>query len=184
MPDALWATFGDAASLAGAVRALRERGHVGVEAYSPFAVAEVSAAQPLLAHVGPMWLRGMPLPWVALGAGVLGGAAGYAIQWFANAWAYPQNAGGRPANAIPAFVFNTFESIVLVGCVGVFLALLLLLGLPRLFEPRETIDGFTDATDDRFGLLITESEPWLAPEATEQLLRDMGAADVRRVQIP
>ena len=192
MPEAIWASFDGPDAMAHALGALRERGHTQVEAFSPFAASEAAQALPVEVPVpipgAPRWLwprlRGMPLPWVALVAGALGGAAGYAIQWFTNAWAYPQNAGGRPANAIPAFVFNTFESIVFVGSCAVFLALLLVLRLPRLWDPRESIEGFTRTSDDRFGILVADAEPWLVPEETERLLRDLGAADVRRLGAP
>lgn len=184
MAEAIWAAFEDDASMAAAVHALRDRGHVAVEAYSPFAVADAASAIPVsLPLLGPLRLRTMPLPWVALAAGVLGGAAGYIIQWLTNAVLYAQDAGGRPANAVPAFVFNTFESLVLVGACAVFFALLIVLRLPRLWEPRETIDGFTSSSDDRFCVLVADREPWLVPDATERLLRDLGAAEVRRVEV-
>ncbi len=190
MREAVWASFESADALAAALRALRERGYGRVEAFSPFAVAEAAATLPPRLHLGRIPLLGSltvpagTLPWVALIAGVLGGAAGYLIQWFANAWAYPQNAGGRPANAVPAFVFNTFESLVLVGSGAVVLALLVLLRLPRLWNPLEAIDGFTRATDDGFGLVVGDGEPGLVSDETERLLRELGASDVRRVTVP
>lgn len=184
MADAIWASFDSPAAAARALRALRERGHTAVEAFSPFADSEIAAALPAEERFGPMRFRWSFLPWVALVAGALGGAAGYLVQWFANAWAYPQNAGGRPANAVPAFVFNTFESIVLVGSCTVFLALLLVLRFPRLWNPLEAIDGFTRTSDDRFAVVVSDPEPWLVPEETERLLRDLGAADVGRIEGP
>lgn len=182
MTEAIWAAFDDADGMVRALHALREGGHAAVEAFSPFAVAEASDALAVDAHIGPVRLGARPLPWVALVAGVLGGLAGYFIQWYANAWAYPQNAGGRPANAIPAFVFTTFESIVLVGSCAVFAALLVILGLPRLWDPPETVEDFRRSSDDRFCILVHDREPWLVPEATERLLRELGASDVRRLE--
>ncbi len=184
MPEALWATFDTADRMARAVTELRERGQVAVESFSPFAVSAALDAIPGGPVIGPLRLPRRALPWVALVAGVLGGTAGYLIQWFANVWAYPQNAGGRPANAVPAFVFNAFESIVLVGSCAVVLALLVVLRLPRLWNPLETIDGFTRTSDDRFGVLVQDFAPGPAPDATARLLRQLGADEVRSVSLP
>ncbi len=184
MAEVIWASFESPERMTEALEALRARGHTAVEAFSPFAVGETVAALPEREAIGPLRYSWHILPWVALVAGVLGGTAGYLIQWFANSWAYPQNAGGRPANAIPAFVFNTFESIVLVGSCAVFLALLLVLRLPRLWHPFEAVEGFLRVSDDRFGIMVEDPRPWLVPEATEGLLRELGATDVRRLELP
>ncbi len=184
MAEVIWASFDGPERMTEALRALRQRGHTAVEAFSPFAVSETVTALPEREAIGPLRYPWLILPWVALVAGVLGGTAGYLIQWFANSWAYPQNAGGRPADAIPAFVFNTFESIVLAGSCAVFLALLVVLRLPRLWHPLEAVEGFLRTTDDRFGILVADPPPWLVPEATEGLLRELGATDVQRVELP
>lgn len=190
VPEAVWASFDAPDAMARALGALRERGHTAVEAFSPFAVSEAAATLPetipfaRLPLLGAVGLPPKVLPWVALVAGVLGGGAGYLVQWFANAWAYPQNAGGRPANAIPAFVFNTFESIVLIGSGAVFLALLLVLRLPKLWNPLEAIEGahgFTRTSDDAFAIVVRDAELWLAPADTAELLRGLGATEVRQV---
>ncbi len=179
MAEALWATFDTPDRLAEATRALRDR-QVRFDVFAPYAVNELATELPQRETFGPMRVHWMVLPWVALVAGGLGGLAGYLIQWFANAWAYPQNAGGRPADAVPAFVFNTFESIVLIGSCAVFLALLAVLGLPRLWNPLETIDDYARVTDDRFGVLV-EGPPL---GEVERLLRGLGAAEIRRVEVP
>ncbi len=179
MAEALWAAFDTPDGLAEATRALRDR-RVPFDVFAPYAVNEVVRELPEREHFGPMRTGWQVLPWVALVAGLLGGLAGYLIQWFANSWAYPQNAGGRPANAVPAFVFNTFESIVLIGSGAVFLALLVVLKLPRLWNPLEAIDGYDRVTDDRFGVLV-EGPPL---SDVERLLRGLGAAEIRRVEVP
>ncbi len=183
MPEAIWAEFAQADDMNRALHALRERGHTAVKAFSPFPIPATVSALEYAEVFGPVRLKSLLLPWVALVAGLVGGTFGYFWQWFTNAWAYPQNAGGRPANAIPAFVFNTFESLVLAGSCAVFLALLLILRLPRLSDPLETIDGFTRTTDDSFGILVADQPPFLAPEAAETLLRSAGATTVRRVEL-
>ena len=183
MAEAIWAEFERADDMTAALHDLHDRGHTALEAFSPFTVTEAFSTLEYEEAFGPIRVRPTLLPWVALVFGVLGGSIGYFWQWFTNAFAYPQNAGGRPANAVPAFMFNTFETLVLVGSCATFFALLFFLRFPRLYDPRETIDGFRRTTDDRFGLLVRDPPPWLVPEETERVLREHGAADVRRVAL-
>src|SRR5699024_8098307 len=89
--------FRSADELKDAVRVLADKGYTRIEADSPV---------PIDAGIRRTY------SWLPVGvfiAGLLGGIASYAIQWYANAYAYPLDIGGRPTHAVPAFIIPTFE---------------------------------------------------------------------------
>jgi len=135
--------FEFAEDAAAAVRALASRGYLDVATYTPFPLTGEQAHAP----------RGsLPLGLLAFGGGVTAMAAAYLVQWWANAWSYPLNAGGRPAHAAPAFVPATFETICLAATIAVFAGFLLIERLPRLWQAEFDVEGFERATVDRFWL--------------------------------
>src|SRR5919205_4097293 len=81
-------------------RALIALGYRRVETHGPFPLADDDAYAPRGSFV---------LALLAFGAGVVGLAAAYGIQWYSNAVSYPLNIGGRPPPAAPAFVPATVE---------------------------------------------------------------------------
>src|ERR1043166_4130157 len=89
-----------------AARKAREAGYTRMDAYSPFAVEELSEA------VGFHHTR---LPLVVLIGGILGCVGGVAMQYWVAAVAYPLNVGGRPLFSWPSFVPITFECTVLAA---------------------------------------------------------------------
>ena len=126
-----------------AIRVLTSLGYLDVDTYTPFPVTSEEGHAP----------RGsLPLGLLAFGGGVAAMVAAYLVQWWANAWSYPVNAGGRPAHAAPAFVPATFETICLAATIAVFAGFLVLERLPRLWQAAFDIDGFERATVDRFWL--------------------------------
>jgi hypothetical protein len=114
---------------------------------------------------------------IALAGGVAGGIAAYAVQWATDAWAYPLNAGGRPAHAVPAFVPITFETVVLCAGVAAFVGWMWQLGLPRLWRPEFEVKGFVRATRDRFWLGVQGGDA----AATAAVLKEAGAEQVCEV---
>src|SRR4051794_10038486 len=100
----LMAEFASADELVDAARRAREAGYARVEAYSPFPIEGIAEA------VG---LQGSRVPLATLIGGVLGGAGGFFLQWYAAGVDYPINVGGRPTNSCPAFIPVTFEMTVL-----------------------------------------------------------------------
>src|ERR671939_629358 len=110
MKRGLIAEFGSATELVNAVSLLKQKGYRELETYSPFPVPGVD--------------QRLQLPAFVFGGGLLGALLGYGIQWYANVWHYPQNIGGRPVHAIPAFIPVTFESAVLGAGLTAFFGLL------------------------------------------------------------
>lgn len=175
MHDLTWtegayaAEFASADELSSAVRTLYDRGYSRIETYSPIPVAHARRG------------RATRLPLAVFIAGVLGGLASYAIQWFANAYANPLDIGGRPAHAIPAFLIPTFEGTVLCAAAAAFLGFFWLARLPKYWHPIFEIDGFDRATDDRYWLAIDASDERASPELTTRELRRLSPLRVLRL---
>ena len=172
MHDLTWtqgayaAEFASADELSSAVRALYASGYSRIETYSPIPVANATRE------------RATRLPLAVFIAGVLGGLASYAIQWFANAYAYPLDIGGRPAHAIPAFLIPTFEGTVLCAAAAAFFGFFWITRLPTYWHPLFEMDGFDRASDDRYWLAIDASDKRSAPELT---IRELGKLSPLRV---
>ena len=163
------AEFGSARELTEAVRSFSERGYTRLETYSPVPV-----------HTG-IPRRRSRLPVAVFIAGAIGGVLSYLIQWYANAYAYPLDIGGRPAHAIPAFLIPTFEGTVLAASLAAFIGFFVIARLPQPWHPVFEIEGFERATIDRYWLAVDAADPKCAPDRT---IRELNAlSPLRLVQL-
>jgi hypothetical protein len=145
-PSRLYAEFADASLALAAARELHARGMTVRELHAPYAVP---GADEVLDLPRP---RAIPRA-VAIGA-ALGAATAYAIQWFASTGRHALNVGGRPLDAVPAFVPVTFEIGVLFGALAAFGALVAAARLGRLWQPIFEVPGFERASIDRAWLVM------------------------------
>ena len=145
LDGALFAEFDDPDATMEALIQLRERGYAKLESYSAFPL------DPEPPRRGGVWL---PLAILTAAAAVVGGIAGYLVQWYTNAASYPLDIGGRPAHAAPAFVYPTLEAIILVAGLTIFVGVVAALRLPRLWRPELQIDQFERVSDDRFWVSV------------------------------
>jgi hypothetical protein len=153
------AEFSSAHELTDAVRVFSNKGYTLLETYSPVPIAS-----------------GLPrrysrLPVVVFLAGLFGGLASYTIQWYANAYAYPLDIGGRPAHAVPAFIIPTFEGTILCAALAAFIGFFVVTRLPQPWHPVFEIDGFERATVDRYWLAVDASDRRGGPDLTVRELR-------------
>jgi hypothetical protein len=137
------AEFGSADELTNALRAFSDNGYTRLETYSPVPITAPA-----------MHRRRSRLPVAVFIAGLLGGIASYAIQWYANAYAYPLDIGGRPAHAVPAFLIPTFEGTVLCAALAAFFGFFVITRLPQPWHPVFELEGFERATVDRYWLAV------------------------------
>lgn len=170
------AEFATGDALRAAVERLCALGYRDVEAYSPYPVPGV--AERLRRGRGN-------IPLLTLLGGLAGGAASYAIQWYANVWSYPLNIGGRPVHPVPAFIPPTFEGTVLCAALAAFLSLIVGLRLPRLWYPEHAVPGFERATVDSFWVRVGGGDRRAAnAELTRRELEALGAVRVVEVAGP
>jgi hypothetical protein len=164
------AEFPSASELAAAVRSFESKGYTRLETYTPV---------PLEHGVRRARTR---LPIAVFVVGLLGGIASYAIQWYANAHAYVQHIGGRPAHAVPAFLIPTFEGVVLSASLAAFFGFFFVSRLPKPWHPVFEIPGFERATVDRYWLAVDATDRRSAPGMTIDELRELSPLRVMRLE--
>lgn len=176
MRDAAWpegayaAEFSSAEELTAAIRTLTEKGYTRMETYSPVPVRH-ALRQPRTIFPAIVFLGGL-----------LGGIASYLIQWYANAYAYPLDIGGRPAHAIPAFLIPTFEGTVLCAALTAFFGFFAMTRLPTLWHPIFELDGFDRASVDQYWVAIDAADHRSGPDVTVHELRALSPRRVVRLE--
>ena len=168
----LLAEFREPTELLRAVRATREAGFRRVDAFTPFPIEEVGEA---------LGLHENRLPFLVLIGGILGGLAGYGMQYWTAVVDYPLNVGGRPFNSWPAFLPITFECIVLGAALACVLGLLALNGLPMPYHPLFNVPRFALSTRDRFFLCIGAGDPLFDRQKTRRFLETLAPRGVEEV---
>jgi hypothetical protein len=169
----LMAEFASAEKLVDAARRAREAGYERVEAYSPFPVEGVAEA------VG---FRGSRVALATLIGGVLGGAGGFFLQWYAAVIDYPINVGGRPTNSWPAFIPVTFEMTVLFAALTAVIFMFAANGLPRLRHPVFNVREFELSTRNRFFLCLRVDDPAFEVEGARHFLERLEPMKV--IEVP
>jgi hypothetical protein len=155
-----------------AARRTYEAGYRKIDAYSPFPIEELAEA------IG-FHRNGVAI--VTLVGGILGGSAGYLLQWWINTINYPVNVGGRPLNSWPAFIVVTFEMTILFAGLSAVLGMLALNGLPMPYHPVFNVSRFAFATKDRFFLIIFSSDPKYSSSETRQFLETLRPYSISEV---
>jgi hypothetical protein len=166
------AEFDNPASLVTAAREARARGYRKLDAYSPFPIEALTEA---------LHLPKSKLPLIVLIGGILGGIAGYMMQYYVTVIYYPINVGGRPLHSWPMYIVITFELTVLFAAVSAVFGLLAVCGLPMPYHPTFNVPRFALASRNRFFLCIEAADPLFDRTETESFLESMDAREVSEV---
>jgi hypothetical protein len=167
------AEFATTTDLYHACERVRDAGFTRWDAHTPFPVHGLDKA---------MGLKRSPLPWIVLVAGLTGAAAGFGLQWWVHASAYPLVISGKPYFAWPAMIPITFELGVLFAAFGAVFGMLGLNKLPMHNHPLFQSKVFERVTDDTFFISIESRDPQFDPSATRKLLESLGARSVELVE--
>jgi hypothetical protein len=169
----LMAEFDTPAALVDAADRARREGFRDMDAYSSFPIEELADA---------LDLKPTRLPMIVLLGGILGGAGGYALQYWSQAIAYPMNVGDRPFHSWPHFIPVTFETTVLGASLAAFVGMWALNKLPMPYHPVFNVPAFARASQDRFFLCIESTDPRFDRHATRKFLESLNPIGVSDVE--
>jgi hypothetical protein len=150
-----------------------EEGYRRIDAYSPYPLEALSEA---------IGVHSTKMPLIVLIGGIIGGLAGYLLQYYVHVIDYPLNVGGKPLHSWPAFIPITFECTILGAALGAVFGMLALNGLPEPYHPVFNTPNFALASRDRFFLLIEAIDPKFDREATRRFMEGLGAREVTDVE--
>ncbi|RKZ11970.1 DUF3341 domain-containing protein [bacterium] len=150
----------------GATRTAREMGYKIVDVYAPYAVHGLEHA---------MGLGRTRLPLITLMLGLLGAGLKVWIEYWSTAIDWPVNVGGKPWDSLPAFFPVTFEVMVLFAGVGTVVAFVI---GQRLLPGRKTKLPVEGVTDDRFALVLEETDAGFDKVAAEEMFARFNVVEV------
>lgn len=159
------AVFATPRELIEAVNTLQASGAEILNIYSPIPLSELEESIPR---------RPSPVRWFTLFGCIAGGVFGLFLQYY-SVFQFPLPVGGKPVNALSAFIVIVFELTILFGALAALLGLLLTARLPRLAkEPYHT-----GCSRSEFALVIGHAPS--EGEAVDSKLRALGAKQVKRL---
>ena len=168
------AEFETPGDLVHAARKVYEAGYRRINGYSPYPIEELSEA---------IGFTHTSLPLIVFIGGVLGGIAGFGMQYWMEVVNYPLNVGGKPFNSWPAFIPITFECTVLAAAFSAVLGMLILNKLPQPYHPVFNVPSFAMATRDRFFLAVEANDPKFEHGRVVSLLQSLNALEVSDVEV-
>ncbi|HEV8456767.1 MAG TPA: DUF3341 domain-containing protein [Methylomirabilota bacterium] len=168
MPDRqfLVATFGEEQAMRQGVERIRAHGFRVYDVYTPYPVHGLDEA---------MGIRRTRLPWVTLGAGLVGLATALAMQFYMAVFDWNLNVGGKPDNSTLAFVPISFELTVLFAGLATAAALLVRCSLYPGASPRMLEEG---TTEDTFAVVLRRRDATFDAGEARRLLLESGAREV------
>jgi hypothetical protein len=168
----LMAEFGTPTALVHAAEQARLAGYRQMDAYTPIPIEELNEA---------LGLRRTRLPRLVFLGGLFGGLAGYGLEYWSQAMAYPMNIGGRPYHSWPHFIPVAFETTVLGAALTCFVGMWALNKLPQPYHPVFNVPEFARASLDRFFLCIESTDPKFDREETARFLQTLHPVGVSEV---
>lgn len=169
----LMAEFDNPTDVVRAANRVYSEGYRRIDAYSPYPIEALSEA------VGVHATR---MPLLVLIGGIVGGIAGYLLQYYTLVIDYPLNVGGKPFHSWPAFIPVTFECTILGASLMAVFGMLALNNLPEPYHPVFNAPNFALASRDRFFLLVESTDPKFDRDRTGELLRSLGPREVTDVE--
>jgi len=168
----MMAEFDSPDALLAAAHKATAAGYKRMDAFSPMPIEELAEA------VG---FHHTSLPLVVLCGGIVGGIAGFSLQYYGSVFTFSQNVAGKPLNSWPAFIPITFELTILFAALTCVFGMLAMNGLPTPYHPVFNVPNFAMASRDRFFLCIKGRDPKFDTKRTRDFMEGLGALEVTDV---
>ncbi|MGJ0503370.1 MAG: DUF3341 domain-containing protein [Methylocystis sp.] len=123
------------------------------------------------------------LPAIALAMGLLGGAAAFGLQSYANVEAYPLDIGGRPPFSWPSFIPIAFGAGVLTVVLTTVIGAGALCGFLRYYDRVDETRAIRDAMIDRWVIVLRTANSEALTTARELLKQSSGARAIEEVEL-
>jgi hypothetical protein len=169
----LMAEFDSARALLDAANRVREAGYTKTDAYSPFPIHGLAEA---------LGFKDRRISKFVLAGGIIGALAGYGLEYWTSAIAYPLNIGGRPLHSWVSFIPPAFETTILFAAFTAGITMIALNGLPLPYHPVFNAPRFAHASQDAFFLAIEATDPKFSEQATREFLAGLNAREVVAVE--
>jgi hypothetical protein len=169
----LMAEFDNPTDVVEAARATYDAGYRRINAYSPYPIEELAEA---------IGFHSTRLPLIVLIGGIIGGLAGYGLQYYVAVIDYPLNVGGRPFHSWPSFIPITFEMTILFAALAAIFGMLALNKLPQPYHPVFNAERFALASRDRFFLVIEANDPKFDHDRAMMFLQSLSPREVVDVE--
>lgn len=168
------AEFDNPNGLVAAARRTYEAGYRRINGYSPYPIEELWEA---------IGFHHTSLPLIVLIGGIVGGLAGFLMQYYLSVFDYPLNVGGKPFNSWPAFIPITFEMTILCAAFAAVFGMLALNKLPQPYHPVFNAPNFKLATRDHFFLVIEAHDPKYDHDEVVEFLKSLEPKEVTDVEV-
>lgn len=148
-------------------------------AESEYKVFDVHTPYPVHGLSQKMKLKPSTLGYIALVLGLSGAALALLFMYYTKTLNYPQNIGGKPTFALPAFIPITFEVTVLLASVGTVLAMLFIyFKFPNNSHPLQGTEYMDKVSLDQFGLIIEAKDPKFDEVKVKEFLESLNPKEI------
>jgi hypothetical protein len=168
----LMAEFGSAQELVDAAHKTHHEGYHEIDAYSPF---------PIEGLADVIGFHKNRVPFVVLVGGLIGALSGFGLQYWVAAITYPVNVGGRPYFSWPSFIVVTFELTILFAGLSAAFGMIALNGLPQPYHPVFNVPEFAKASESKFFLVVSSSDPKYDVARTRDFLKTLAPRNLWEV---
>ena len=123
-----------------------------------------------------------PLGYFAFALGVTGAALALLLMWGTMVVSYPNNIGGKPAFALPAFIPVTFEVTVLLASVATVTSMIIIFfRFPNNSHPLHDTKYMKRVSSDKYGAVIESDDPKFDFEGVKLFFENIGASKVEPI---
>ena len=168
------AEFDNPSNLVAAARRTYEAGYRRINGYTPYPIEELWEA---------IGFHRTGLPIIVLIGGIVGGLAGFLMQYYLSVFDYPLNVGGKPFNSWPAFIPITFEMTILCAAFAAVFGMLALNKLPQPYHPVFNAPNFKLASRDHFFLVIEANDPKYQHDEVVEFLKGLEPTEVTDIEV-